>query len=59
MYPSDIQTCNFLVESNKNYGWPKSSYVSTGKNQKDRVINIAKMLDGVLCKNLLYILLVF
>ena len=52
MYPSDIQTCNFLVESNKNYGWPKNIIGTTGKNQKERVIEITKILGSMFYINM-------
>jgi len=35
-----------LAEMQKKYGYPRYIHVSTGKNQKERVIDIAKMLDG-------------
>ena len=48
MFKQDIEKAKVLVEMQKNYDYPKYIHVSTGKNQKDRVINIAKMLDGAL-----------
>jgi len=48
MFKQDIQKAEILVEMQKEYDYPQNIHVSTGKNQKDRVINIAKMLDGAL-----------
>ena len=48
MFKQDIQKAEILVELQKEYDYPKYVHVSTGKNQKDRVISIAKMLDGAL-----------
>jgi len=48
MFKQDIQKAEILVEMQKEYDYPQNIFVSTGKNQKDRVINIAKMLDGAL-----------
>ena len=48
MFKQDIQKAELLVEIQKEYNYPQNVVVSTGKNQKDRVINIAKMLDGAL-----------
>ena len=48
MFKQDIQKAELLVEIQKEYDYPQNVVVSTGKNQKDRVINIAKMLDGAL-----------
>jgi len=48
MFKQDIQKAEILVGMQKEYDYPQNIHVSTGKNQKDRVINIAKMLDGAL-----------
>ncbi|MDC0422962.1 cobalamin-dependent protein [Methylophilaceae bacterium] len=48
MFKQDIQKAEILVGMQQEYDYPKNIHVSTGKNQKDRVINIAKMLDGAL-----------
>ena len=42
MYKQDIEKAKIIVEMQKQYGYPKYIHVSTGKNQKERVIDIAK-----------------
>jgi radical SAM superfamily enzyme YgiQ (UPF0313 family) len=46
MFKQDIEKAELLSKIQKEYGYPKYIHVSTGKNQKERVVNIAKMLDG-------------
>ncbi len=46
MFKQDMEKAELLVEMQKKYGYPRYIHVSTGKNQKERVIEIAKMLDG-------------
>lgn len=48
MFQQDMEKAKLLAEMQKRYGYPKYIHVSTGKNQKERVIDIAKMLDGAL-----------
>jgi len=48
MFKQDILKAEMLSEMQKQYGYPRYIHVSTGKNQKERVIEIAKMLDGAL-----------
>jgi radical SAM superfamily enzyme YgiQ (UPF0313 family) len=48
MFKQDVEKAELLVESQKQYGYPRYIHVSTGKNQKERVIEIAKLLDGAL-----------
>lgn len=48
MFKQDIEKAKLLVEIQKKYDYPRYIHVSTGKNQKERVIDIAKMLDGAL-----------
>ena len=44
MYPQDSKTCEFLVKSKKQYGWPLQINTTTGKNSKERIIDITKIL---------------
>ena len=44
MYPQDSKTCEFLVKSKKQYGWPLQIKTTTGKNSKERIIDITKIL---------------
>jgi len=46
MFKQDVEKAELLAEMQKKYGYPRYIHVSTGKNQKERVIEIAKMLDG-------------
>ncbi len=46
MFKQDIEKAQLLSKMQKQYGYPRYIHVSTGKNQKERVIEIAKMLDG-------------
>jgi len=48
MFKQDHDKAQLIAECQKEYGYPKYIHVSTGKNQKERVIEIAKMLDGAL-----------
>lgn len=48
MYKQDIEKAKIIVEMQKQYGYPKYIHVSTGKNQKERVIDIAKSLNGAI-----------
>ena len=46
MFKQDVVKAEILAEMQKIYGYPRYIHVSTGKNQKERVIEIAKMLNG-------------
>jgi Fe-S oxidoreductase len=48
MFKPDFVKARMLAECQKQYGYPRYIHVSTGKNQKERVIEIAQMLDGAL-----------
>lgn len=48
MFKQDIEKAELLAECQRQYGYPRYIHVSTGKNQKERVIEIAKLLDGAL-----------
>lgn len=48
MYKGDISFCTELSKSRKNYNWPEYINVATGKNQKERVLEASKIIDGVL-----------
>ena len=52
MYPQDRKTCEFLVESKKKYGWPLQIMATTGKNSKQRVIEITKILGEMFAINM-------
>ena len=44
MYSRDKEICDELAKAQKKYGWPLHMYATTGKNNKDRVIEITKVL---------------
>jgi radical SAM superfamily enzyme YgiQ (UPF0313 family) len=46
MYEEDIETAKALASSKKNFGWPDHINCSTGKNKKERVLEVAEILDG-------------
>lgn len=48
MFKTDHEKARLLAASQKNYCYPRYIHVSTGKNQKERVIEIAQMLNGAL-----------
>ena len=52
MYPTDRQTCEFLVESKKKYGWPLQIMGTTGKNSKERVMEITRILGDMFAINM-------
>ena len=46
MYTEDLETCTALARSRKLYGWPDHINTSTGKNNKERVLEAARIVDG-------------
>lgn len=48
MYVEDIETAKDLAETRKLYGWPEYINVATGKNQKERVLEASRIIDGAL-----------
>ncbi len=52
MYPQDKTTCDYLAESNKKYGWPLQIMATTGKNSKQRVMEITKILGEMFSINM-------
>ena len=52
MYPQDRLTCEYLKESKKKYGWPKQIMATTGKNSKDRVMEITNILGDMFSINM-------
>jgi radical SAM superfamily enzyme YgiQ (UPF0313 family) len=48
MYKDDISTCQAIRECQERYGWPKYISVATGKNQKERVLEAATLVQGAL-----------
>ncbi|MBI1206611.1 MAG: radical SAM protein [Azospirillum sp.] len=48
MFKPDFEKARILADCQKRYNYPRYIHVSTGKNQKERVVEIAQMLDGAL-----------
>lgn len=48
MYKDDISTCQAIRDCQEHYGWPKYISVATGKNQKERVLKAATLVQGAL-----------
>ncbi len=48
MYKQDIDKSKIISRCQKKYNYPKHIHVSTGKNQKERVISVAKSLNGAI-----------
>ena len=46
MFPRDREICNVLADTQKKYKWPLSIIVATGKNNKERVIDITSVLGS-------------
>ncbi len=48
MFREDAEKANTLAAIQTEYGWPKRILVSTGKNQKERIIEVASKLNGAI-----------
>ena len=48
MYREDLDTARTLAETRGTYGWPEYINVATGKNQKERVLEASRIIDGAL-----------
>jgi len=48
MIPRDARTAQLFAELREKYGWPSSVTAWTGKNAKERVIDVTKVLGGLL-----------
>jgi tRNA A37 methylthiotransferase MiaB len=48
MYLEDLDTARTLSETRHHYGWPEYINVATGKNQKERVLEASRIIDGAL-----------
>lgn len=48
MFPQDQEKADLIAEMKAKYGWPNKILVSTGKNKKEKVIEVARKLDGAL-----------
>ena len=48
MYKEDLDTARALAHTRQHYGWPEYINVATGKNQKERVLEASRIIDGAL-----------
>jgi radical SAM superfamily enzyme YgiQ (UPF0313 family) len=48
MFKEDKERAGALANVKKTTGYPKNIYVSTGKNAKERVLNVVSVLDGAI-----------
>ena len=48
MYLEDLETCRILSSLQEKYNWPKFIGVSSGKNQKERVLDAAAIVKGAM-----------
>jgi len=46
MYADDLDTAKILAEARREHNYPQYINVATGKNQKERVLEVARLLDG-------------
>lgn len=46
MYKNDIAYAKIIANKRKKYNWPSSILVATGKNSKETVLEVAKILEG-------------
>jgi len=52
MYPRDREITMALLDAHNKYNWPNSIMATTGKNQKERVIDITSMLGNMFSVNM-------
>lgn len=48
MFKEDLETCHHLARSQELHGWPEYVKVATGKNQKQRVLEASRILNGAI-----------
>ena len=46
MYEEDVEVCKVIRAVQNEFGWPKSLIAIAGKNNKDRVLNAASIVEG-------------
>ena len=52
MYPRDQDICRALVDARKRHGWPRHIMATTGKNNKERVIDITEIMGNAFAVNM-------
>ncbi len=48
MYKQDLEHCHFIADVQDRFSWPGYIHVATGKNNKERVLEAAKIVRGAL-----------
>jgi radical SAM superfamily enzyme YgiQ (UPF0313 family) len=48
MFPNDLQTAQFLAEIRDQTHWPRNIMTATAKNQKDRIVEMSRILGDLL-----------
>ncbi len=48
MIPGDLDTCNVIAETQKKYDYPHKILSTTGKNQKEKIIQSIRRLNGTM-----------
>ncbi|MEQ1758113.1 MAG: hypothetical protein ABL986_07315 [Vicinamibacterales bacterium] len=48
MFPGDVQTAHMINDTRRRSGWPRNVMVATAKNQKDRIVEMSRILGDVL-----------
>jgi radical SAM superfamily enzyme YgiQ (UPF0313 family) len=48
MFPRDLEICDIINETKKEYNYPTRVLTTTGKNKKERIIQAIKRLDGTM-----------
>jgi len=52
MYSRDREICKTFYDSNRKYGWPRQIMSTTGKNNKERVIDVTKIMGNIFTVNM-------
>ena len=52
MFPRDREICEALFDTQQKFGWPRQIMATTGKNNKERVIEITGILGKMLSVNM-------
>lgn len=48
MFPADLQTAHLIAETRRRSGWPRNVMTATAKNQKDRIVEMSRVLGDAL-----------
>ena len=52
MFPRDAEMIQLFAEASEEYGWPLSIYATTGKNNKQRILEATGILGNMLTVNM-------